>query len=314
MITIITHCWDDPRIPIYSDLLRIQINSLFTWPPDNTNVELVVAYCEEDARTRSVVREGEANSDDQIKVTGLPLAKGWLMRRSIGRNIASRTMCCKSDVVWFADCDYVFGKHCLDDTCDQVLQSTCPPGVLFYPRKTLISKNHQIGDNQRQDLSGSEFANLTLFLDDFEEKIEDRAIGGIQIVTGVDAHSLGYLNGHPKWQQPKRDDESLDNFRDDLEYRRNVMTGAQVIDIRGLYRIRHSQSSMHKDVHAVQDVESQVIKDIRKRQDLGVRKYGTTVAGNSLDAIQWLQHAYEECLDQSVYLKRAINQLKEDGK
>lgn len=308
LITIITHCWNDPRIPIYSDLLRIQINSLFTWPPESTNVELIVAYCEEDAKTRAVVREGEANSDGQIAVTGLPLAKNWLMRRSIGRNIAARTMCCKSDVVWFADCDYVFGRYCLDDATYMVSQSAL--NALFHPQKTWISKNHQIGDNQREDLTNAEFANLTLFMDDFEEKIEDRAIGGIQIVKGVDARHFGYLNGFPKWQRPKQDNESLDNFRDDLEYRRHVMAVMQAIDIRDLYRIRHSKSSMHKDVQAVEDVESQVIKDIRKRQDLGVRKYGKTVAENPLEFVQWLQHMYEEGLDQCVYLKKAINQLK----
>jgi hypothetical protein len=43
---------------------------------------------------------------------------------------------------------------------------------------------------------------------------------------------------------------------------------------------------------------------------MGILKYGKTVAENPLDLLQWLQHAYEECLDQAVYLKRAMAELK----
>ena len=49
---------------------------------------------------------------------------------------------------------------------------------------------------------------------------------------------------------------------------------------------------------------------IAERQALGIAKYGTTVADNPLTLCQWLQHALEECLDQAIYLKRAIEELK----
>ena len=55
--------------------------------------------------------------------------------------------------------------------------------------------------------------------------------------------------------------------------------------------------------------ESRVCFDIAYRQQLGIAKYGTTVADNPLTLRQWLQHAYEECLDQAVYLRRAIEEL-----
>jgi hypothetical protein len=45
------------------------------------------------------------------------------------------------------------------------------------------------------------------------------------------------------------------------------------------------------------------------RQAMGIAKYGTTVRENPLDLRQWLQHAYEECLDQAVYLRRAIEEI-----
>lgn len=55
--------------------------------------------------------------------------------------------------------------------------------------------------------------------------------------------------------------------------------------------------------------EAQVIADITQRQQLGIIKYRTTVAENPLDLKQWLQHAYEESLDFSIYLRRSIEEI-----
>lgn len=55
--------------------------------------------------------------------------------------------------------------------------------------------------------------------------------------------------------------------------------------------------------------EARVCQDIAARQALGVRKYGVTVEANPLTLRDWLQHAYEETLDQAVYLRRAIEQI-----
>ena len=56
--------------------------------------------------------------------------------------------------------------------------------------------------------------------------------------------------------------------------------------------------------------EARVIHDICERQKRGIAKYGTTVSANPLDLKQWVNHAYEECLDQAVYLKRIIEELE----
>jgi hypothetical protein len=55
-----------------------------------------------------------------------------------------------------------------------------------------------------------------------------------------------------------------------------------------------------------------VIKDMIDRENLGIKKYGTTVDREDLTLRDWLQHAYEESLDKSLYLKAAIREL--DGK
>ena len=57
-------------------------------------------------------------------------------------------------------------------------------------------------------------------------------------------------------------------------------------------------------------IEGLVCADIVERQKKGNAKYGVTVEQNPLPLAAWLQHAYEECLDQAVYLRRAIEEQK----
>jgi len=56
-------------------------------------------------------------------------------------------------------------------------------------------------------------------------------------------------------------------------------------------------------------IEALVCEEIARRQQLGISKYGTTVADNNLSLREWLQHALEESLDQAIYLRRAIAEI-----
>ncbi len=56
-------------------------------------------------------------------------------------------------------------------------------------------------------------------------------------------------------------------------------------------------------------IEAEVCKDIANRQQMGIKKYGTTVDENPLTPKQWAQHAYEEALDMAIYLKKLIKEL-----
>lgn len=55
------------------------------------------------------------------------------------------------------------------------------------------------------------------------------------------------------------------------------------------------------------DIESQVCDDIKSRQKVGIKKYGTTVAESDIRREKWMQHAYEEMLDAAVYMKRIMS-------
>ena len=84
------------------------------------------------------------------------------------------------------------------------------------------------------------------------------------------------------------------------------------------YRVSDNRASMvmtgghvphRRKVASPSGIEAMVCADIAERQRRGVAKYGTTVKDNPLTAKQWAQHAYEECLDQAVYLRRLIDEL-----
>ena len=50
--------------------------------------------------------------------------------------------------------------------------------------------------------------------------------------------------------------------------------------------------------------EERVIEKIRNRAEIGLKKYGTTMARKDLSILEWLQHLQEELLDASVYIER----------
>ena len=67
----------------------------------------------------------------------------------------------------------------------------------------------------------------------------------------------------------------------------------------------------------VTGIEALVCREIAKRQQLGMSKYGTTVADNPLALIEWVRHAKEEALDLAVYLTKLeakLNELGDDNK
>jgi hypothetical protein len=49
-----------------------------------------------------------------------------------------------------------------------------------------------------------------------------------------------------------------------------------------------------------------IINDLFEREEKGLKEYLTTMDRTDLTELQWLQHAYEEALDLSIYLKKLI--------
>ena len=59
--------------------------------------------------------------------------------------------------------------------------------------------------------------------------------------------------------------------------------------------------------------EKRLCELVAARQQLGLKKYGFSVADNPLTHRQWLQHGLEEALDLAVYLLRSIEEIDRKG-
>lgn len=57
-------------------------------------------------------------------------------------------------------------------------------------------------------------------------------------------------------------------------------------------------------------IGEQVIADIRKQEEKGLVTYGVTMDREDYELVNWLQEAYEETIDKALYLRAAINKLK----
>jgi len=58
-----------------------------------------------------------------------------------------------------------------------------------------------------------------------------------------------------------------------------------------------------------QGIEAEVCADIARRQQLGINKYGATVADSPLSLREWLDHQYQELLDAAIYCRRAMAEI-----
>ena len=54
----------------------------------------------------------------------------------------------------------------------------------------------------------------------------------------------------------------------------------------------------------------EVIDDLVSREKKGLETYGTTVDREDYELKNWLQEAYEECLDKCIYVKAAIKKIE----
>ena len=149
------------------------------------------------------------------------------MNRAIGRNELARQT--TADMVHFIDADYVGGPG----FWDSVAKLAGRQERLFFPRETLISRDHQAGDRYINSPGL-----LPLDPADFMPKRERRSIGGIQITSGRIAREVGYCP-QERWQRPT-DAETVVGFTADREFRRQLETQGTAVDLGPLYRIRHS--------------------------------------------------------------------------
>jgi hypothetical protein len=237
-IEIVTHCYCPPGLDSYAQHLKWQVASLVHYPPA-VSTTLVVChaakYSDDTATHDMILRLTDVLTKLKpplLSVRQLPLSLGHLFRRAIGRNIVAKR--CTSDVLWFTDCDYLFGPNCLREVAAQIGQDDrlCMPGWIW------ISKSHELGQSVVENTREVDLP--TIPFDTFAKRRQRICIGGVQIVGGNLAREIGYCDSS-KWILPVDPTTGFRSCRCDKAFRRMNKLSAKRLKIPSVCRLRHTQ-------------------------------------------------------------------------
>ena len=229
-IEIVSHCWN------YSHLLVYQLSSLILAPPARGHVTMTVFYAPEDAATQALLDFIGGHEVSGVRWNWEALPREQLFRRSIGRNQAAlRT---RADWIWFTDCDVVFDRGCLDDLVESLQGRR---DSLVYPRTERVT-SLLAGDDPMLRAE----AVWTLRAIDptrFQERVNSRATGPLQITHGDVARAVGYCRDLALFQEPV---QHFAKCREDRVFRWLLRTQGVPIDVSGVYRIRHADKGRYR--------------------------------------------------------------------
>ena len=230
-IEIVPHCWRYWRCFTY------QASGLLLDPPSpSLRVLLHVMVSQDDTATMQRIEKFRAldwPANVDFKVTILPSER--LFRRSIGRNLAA--LATHADVVWFTDCDYIIGRQALEDVWEAMSSGR---RKFIFPR-VVSQTSSEYGEELVQQ--ATEWGGILAV--DREHGIPirfNRAIGGVQIVSGELCRQFGYLNGSEKWQRPAN---RFMRCFEDVAFRKALASAGYVaerVSIRAVSRIMHKQA------------------------------------------------------------------------
>lgn len=249
-IEIVSHCWAG-QLEIYAHLLRLQLSSLLGRSQHQCSVTMTVIYNPNDTETVRVVEWARRVMElKEINFNPIPTSKKCLFQRSIGRNFAA--LATTADVVWFADCDYLFEGECLDVAISQALQY---PKTIIYPSTVIANISHAHGDALINKSASRSSPLVDFDAADFQPTSYGKAIGGIQIITGDWCRSLGYLKD-TKWTKAMKDtSRGFSDTRCDVRFRKTVGVTKEV-EIPGVYRVRHSRCGRREPLDSAPEKES----------------------------------------------------------
>lgn len=235
-IELVSHCYCPPNYDGYAQMLKYQMSSLIKYAP-NDRLIYTIFYVIADEKTKEVLVELCPYLHDKgIKTNTNLLTEETMFRRGFGRNRAALTS--KADVVWFIDCDYMFGPRCLEETMSQVVKDD----VLYYPERHYICQTHRAGDAALKQAEKEFLIDNPLNRSAYIVEGFTRSIGGVQIVTGDTARSRGYLKDS-KWSESVTAEGGFRNTTEDVAYRKSFAKTSQ-IPIPHIYRLRHSVTGL----------------------------------------------------------------------
>ena len=239
-VEVVSHCWN------YTRALAYQISSLIQNPPLHARTRLTVVWCPDDEPTAQLVEAAQQWSlPNTVMLNFVALPRERAVRRAIGRNAAAIET--QAEVVWFADCDMLFGTGTFDELLRLFVGDTSL--VLAFP-KWVKATTHEDGDKLIAAVEMPIVQPLASPQTDCIKWYYNRAIGGVQMVAGLAARKHGYLPRTAKWQTPTQPGQAIwyrtyedTRYRAYLGKRENVHRrgkGAK-IHLPNVYRIRHSE-------------------------------------------------------------------------
>ncbi len=237
-ITIAVHCWR------YSRLLAYQLGSLIRWPPKCRIMVRVLCCNEEDPTTRRVITWHQHHRDlpENVDIVRFLMCAPKLKNRSIGRNLAA--LSCESRLLYFSDCDYVFGPGYLDAIAEKVTDDmvVAYPQIQYKCDRDAKPDECVVGDAYVAKADPGRL--MTIDTDDFQPERLRKAIGGVQIVPQRIAKKYGYL---PDSRRHQAETANWKKTTSDVTWRKGVcreegmsQTGVG-LDLPPVYRIRHSE-------------------------------------------------------------------------
>jgi hypothetical protein len=242
-LEIVSHCWQ------YAHLLAYQLSSLVNYPPQALKVTMTVFFCPEDVKTRQMLEFFTGITATNVQWNWRPLARNELFRRSIGRNMIARTS--NADWLWFADCDIIFHKGCLDSLAAQLQGRR---DALLYPAHERITP--MLADSDPM-LNDDRPRVIDIRGDHFELQAQPGARGAYQIVHGDIARTCGYCEQLSCYQRPS------DRWRktyEDRAFRWLIRDQGQPVEVVAIHRIRHIQ----KGRYATNSFWSKIRRSVRR--------------------------------------------------
>ena len=239
-LEIVTHCYANPSVWIYHKLLSYQLASLLLKPP-KIKVQITVCCTNNDPATEMVLDFFARRFDEldrKSELRRLMLRPTNLFRRAIGRNRAALKS--EAEVIWFTDADHVFEEGCLDAAYAKAMEAYGPLINMVFPRALNINKTHELGDAALKRFDQFGPGVITIRPEDFVERRNKRAWGGLQIVKGDWCRVHGYLD-KTKWQHPVDLEKGFCQCKCDVPFRKAVGE-SKAITVPNLYRIRHSRA------------------------------------------------------------------------
>ncbi len=246
-LEIVSHCWQYAHLAIY------QFSSLAAYAPEHLNVVHTLFHANNDEDTIALAEYFAERKIKNVTWRSIALPKQELFRRAIGRHRAALNT--DADWVWFADCDLIFGKNCLDSLANHL--KTQQTGLLFPDGERiteLLPPDHPwITQSLKQPRP------VTVDDSQFYANPIVKAKGAFQIVHGDVARTMGYCGNLKLYQQP---DNRWRKTYEDTVFRNLLGHEGVPVTIDNLMRIRHAAKGRYKDNSKM----SQVRTSLRKAQ------------------------------------------------